>query len=145
MSTGRGLVLRGASCQWWGCRNPKCGRVAASVWLGRSRLWLVVGVLFFFFQAEDGIRDVAVTGVQTCALPISPQLKRDPLGTSREPSLISPRCRVRALAPPGRSTSRYRVDPPSPCYRGSAVCGHGACGYECARVFPRPRSYVHPY
>src|SRR2546429_6494033 len=26
----------------------------------------------FFFQAEDGIRDVAVTGVQTCALPISP-------------------------------------------------------------------------
>src|SRR2546422_5654471 len=30
---------------------------------------------FFFFQAEDGIRDVAVTGVQTCALPIF-----DPVG-----------------------------------------------------------------
>src|SRR2546429_2661260 len=28
--------------------------------------------IFFFFQAEDGIRDVAVTGVQTCALPICP-------------------------------------------------------------------------
>src|SRR2546429_8557356 len=27
-------------------------------------------ICFFFFQAEDGIRDVAVTGVQTCALPI---------------------------------------------------------------------------
>src|SRR3989442_10298082 len=27
--------------------------------------------LFFFFQAEDGIRDADVTGVQTCALPIS--------------------------------------------------------------------------
>src|SRR2546425_10920290 len=27
--------------------------------------------LFFFFQAEDGIRDKLVTGVQTCALPIS--------------------------------------------------------------------------
>src|SRR5437762_7615205 len=27
---------------------------------------------FFFFQAEDGIRDTSVTGVQTCALPISP-------------------------------------------------------------------------
>src|SRR2546430_2842593 len=26
---------------------------------------------FFFFQAEDGIRDLTVTGVQTCALPIS--------------------------------------------------------------------------
>src|SRR5207237_6755962 len=28
-------------------------------------------LLFFFFQAEDGIRDSSVTGVQTCALPIS--------------------------------------------------------------------------
>src|SRR2546425_3832416 len=29
--------------------------------------------LFFFFQAEDGIRDKLVTGVQTCALPIFPR------------------------------------------------------------------------
>src|SRR3989449_6305357 len=35
-----------------------------------SCLWYYV-CFFFFFQAEDGIRDVAVTGVQTCALPIS--------------------------------------------------------------------------
>src|SRR5688572_31789237 len=28
--------------------------------------------IFFFFQAEDGIRDLTVTGVQTCALPIWP-------------------------------------------------------------------------
>src|SRR5207248_8229504 len=34
----------------------------------RGRLML----MFFFFQAEDGIRDRTVTGVQTCALPISP-------------------------------------------------------------------------
>src|SRR5205807_3100082 len=37
------------------------------------RLGRVMGgirVLFFFFQAEDGIRDYKVTGVQTCALPI---------------------------------------------------------------------------
>src|SRR5258707_2142389 len=35
----------------------------------------------FFFQAEDGIRDIGVTGVQTCALPISarPQLRRSHL------------------------------------------------------------------
>src|SRR5258706_7379793 len=32
---------------------------------------LVVKSVFFFFQAEDGIRDWSVTGVQTCALPIS--------------------------------------------------------------------------
>ena len=30
-------------------------------------------MLNFFFQAEDGIRDISVTGVQTCALPISKQ------------------------------------------------------------------------
>src|SRR5207249_9562341 len=34
--------------------------------------------IFFFFQAEDGIRDRNVTGVQTCALPISPPLYRCP-------------------------------------------------------------------
>src|SRR2546421_3176962 len=36
-------------------------------------------VSFFFFQAEDGIRDLIVTGVQTCALPISAAVsKRQP-------------------------------------------------------------------
>src|SRR5947207_6962567 len=30
----------------------------------------VLALFFFFFQAEDGIRDHCVTGVQTCALPI---------------------------------------------------------------------------
>src|SRR5437879_8698788 len=48
-------------------------------------LSLVVSVssvvsLFFFFQAEDGIRDTSVTGVQTCALPISGE-KRTPATT----------------------------------------------------------------
>src|SRR3712207_7269991 len=32
---------------------------------------------FFFFQAEDGIRDIGVTGVQTCALPICGDLDTD--------------------------------------------------------------------
>src|SRR5437868_15384035 len=36
---------------------------------------------FFFFQAEDGIRDRNVTGVQTCALPISPEIV-DPVGVA---------------------------------------------------------------
>src|SRR5580700_9423408 len=42
-----------------------------AIFLGRD--------VFFFFQAEDGIRDLYVTGVQTCALPISawtPTLQR---------------------------------------------------------------------
>src|SRR5207245_4677210 len=33
--------------------------------------WPYRFVSFFFFQAEDGIRDATVTGIQTCALPIS--------------------------------------------------------------------------
>ena len=31
----------------------------------------IMSVVCFFFQAEDGMRDTSVTGVQTCALPIS--------------------------------------------------------------------------
>src|SRR5260370_15874720 len=36
-----------------------------------SALICILVIVFFFFQAEDGIRDSSVTGVQTCALPIS--------------------------------------------------------------------------
>ena len=35
--------------------------------------------MFFFFQAEDGIRDYDVTGVQTCALPICEYAEAEPL------------------------------------------------------------------
>src|SRR5256885_11401140 len=39
----------------------------------------------FFFQAEDGIRDYKVTGVQTCALPISPGCARSRRLGTRHP------------------------------------------------------------
>src|SRR2546430_7478946 len=39
--------------------------------------------LIFFFQAEDGIRDLTVTGVQTCALPISAPRRAGAAGRSR--------------------------------------------------------------
>src|SRR5207249_9367317 len=42
-----------------------------------------LSLLFFFFQAEDGIRDRNVTGVQTCALPIS-RLRGEPLLADEE-------------------------------------------------------------
>src|SRR5437762_7994102 len=45
---------------WWKTANvDRSGRAIGLV------------LLLFFFQAEDGIRDTSVTGVQTCALPIS--------------------------------------------------------------------------
>src|SRR5207237_7768565 len=41
------------------------------LWLTLSSCMSFDVFFFFFFQAEDGIRDSSVTGVQTCALPIS--------------------------------------------------------------------------
>src|SRR5207245_10681019 len=42
----------------------------------------------FFFQAEDGIRDATVTGVQTCALPISRRSRPPGAGPRASPSLV---------------------------------------------------------
>src|SRR3712207_7658853 len=56
---------------------------------------------FFFFKAEDGIRDIGVTGVQTCALPIS----TTPTTSRRRPSLpLSPD----TSSPPVRVSVRVR-------------------------------------
>src|SRR5207245_4788674 len=38
----------------------------------------------FFFQAEDGIRDATVTGVPTCALPISAGINKDAVGNAKD-------------------------------------------------------------
>src|SRR3712207_7068505 len=53
----------------------------------------VLDGLFFFFQAEDGIRDIGVTGVQTCALPIYVDV-----GCALE---VAPLVGVEAVAVPG--------------------------------------------
>src|SRR2546422_6131337 len=47
-----------------------------------------VGGFCFFFQAEDGIRDVAVTGVQTCALPISSLAASSMLGLANSSVMV---------------------------------------------------------
>src|SRR2546426_5761604 len=68
---------------------------------------------FFFFQAEDGIRDYKVTGVQTCALPIS-----TPAGASLASEVRVPRadggavlggCRRESDAGGGRAGSAGRA------------------------------------
>src|SRR5258708_5552372 len=51
--------------------DAPCGLAVMGVVKCRLPSVLVCLRLFFFFQAEDGIRDDLVTGVQTCALPIS--------------------------------------------------------------------------
>src|SRR2546421_5997580 len=68
---------------------------------------------FFFFQAEDGIRDLIVTGVQTCALPICPRGARSGLDSRhvvarahrRDPR--RPACRLG-----GGTAARVRLERP---------------------------------
>src|SRR3712207_8158016 len=54
----------------------------------------VLGIAFVFFQAEDGIRDIGVTGVQTCALPIS---SPSPAGSHDGPPQRPPMRRNRVM------------------------------------------------
>src|SRR3989475_10994266 len=78
-------------------------------------------MLFFFFQAEDGIRDLTVTGVQTCALPILTELGEnrvqealpkidDPVGRRAGWHLIGHLQRNKAKLVPGRFALVQSVD-----------------------------------
>src|SRR5256886_12092965 len=75
--------------------------------------WLRV---FFFFQAEDGIRDLTVTGVQTCALPISPPERK------REHELVASALRwVDATSSCSRLRSGGVSMPPRPLLIAASV------------------------
>src|SRR5205807_5374178 len=75
---------------------------------------------FFFFQAEDGIRDYKVTGVQTCALPISAARPRRPraAGSPRRTPFRSGR---RSTRPRAGGPRWARGPPRSPRPRGRAA------------------------
>src|SRR5947207_10451348 len=78
---------------------------------GRNGVYLSLG--FFFFQAEDGIRDHCVTGVQTCALPIS----MVGIATAAEPS--APRSSTtwaRSYEPISAAMSRTRLSEKVICF-----------------------------
>src|SRR2546430_11323547 len=85
--------------------------------------------VFFFFQAEDGIRDLTVTGVQTCALPIS----ADPVGRGTAARLPAPvadcpfiGCREAARGVGGQREARAAPLPRT--LRGVGSRGHSAAG-----------------
>src|SRR5207249_3362883 len=93
-------------------------RESEEVWVGAAS-----------FQAEDGIRDRNVTGVQTCALPISPPAARrlrrgSPVGRSLDP---------RAAAAPRRAGGDDAAPPPL----------HGAAGVPSALAVPGPSHAAH--
>src|SRR5438874_7395539 len=72
---------------------------------------------FFFFQAEDGIRDLYVTGVQTCALPISRDSSAGP-GDPDDPP------RTTTTAQPGDKPRGWRTTPRTRAV-GTAQPNHG--------------------
>src|SRR5438874_7141863 len=80
-----------------------------------SCMYFIFFFFFFFFQAEDGIRDLYVTGVQTCALPISAgtrgrmarPMTRRPTDTARCRDRRSRRARGRWA--PGQRSEERRV------------------------------------
>src|SRR5256885_3693352 len=68
---------------------------------------------FFFFQAEDGIRDYKVTGVQTCALPISASVAIGDLNGDRRPDLVTANTQAgtaSVLLNAGRGRFRAKLD-----------------------------------
>src|SRR5690606_39710428 len=85
---------------------------------------------FFFFQAEDGLRDFHVTGVQTCALPI----------WRRSPTPSSPPPRSPPSTPPDSTTSRSSSSPVRPAHRNWWRAGRRDAACSTATARPRPRS-----
>src|SRR5207245_7406962 len=91
--------------------------------------------LFFFFQAEDGIRDATVTGVQTCALPISLD------GTHGDPVLVheshpAQTERLAALARP----RAHEYDSCTRRVRGPQLAGAAGVVEEIGRASCRERA-----
>src|SRR5690606_14172860 len=99
-----------------------------------------LGSAFFFFQAEDGIRDFHVTGVQTCALPIST--------TTISNFLLRCNQKFRVMVRPGEIPWQTRVRPTGTAAAGTrpamlpaagrdhpgvAVCGRSVLRRGCSR------------
>src|SRR5207249_5105797 len=112
---------------------------------------LIVGIcyalassLFFFFQAEDGIRDRNVTGVQTCALPISslsPSVNRWPEMESRAPRCLQARRKPVREGRPHVARTHSQLRPPS---RRSRHCPHGRKRHSAPSVGPVVSVYTGP-
>src|SRR2546430_6302582 len=75
-------------------------------------------LFFFFFQAEDGIRDLTVTGVQTCALPISfCSLVFQTKCIGRKSEKCEESFIMRTHSTPDEHSYRTRPTPPAPLVR----------------------------
>src|SRR5258708_16680751 len=102
-------------------------------------------IYFFFFQAEDGIRDDLVTGVQTCALPIwllttIVRLRRRCAPGEREIGVIPAQPHDRREQPGRRDGPRFAEDAPGP--HGSLPEAAQRVPQQSGRASCRERVYV---
>src|SRR5690606_41136124 len=90
--------------------------------------------LVFFFQAEDGIRDFHVTGVQTCALPISAPRRKPPPSPALRTAMRQPKrnpCRhKRSRRLRSRRPLLAPLQPPAPAPTGHARSEERRVGKE---------------
>src|SRR5258706_9652106 len=89
---------------------------------------LFIFYFFFFFQAEDGIRDWSVTGVQTCALPISPRREKSTAcrvapGATRQAVLFS----LRGVPRPEESGGGIQIQIPALILASAKQIGRASC------------------
>src|SRR5579875_2906378 len=117
---GRAVLMLGSTlCDFWAVAFLLLAEVKA------------ISFVFFLFQAEDGIRVHCVTGVQTCALPISAA------GRVLPPGLAGPPGSRRPLSAAARSTAGQTLAPPGPARRGG---GWGWTGWALPMSLPVPAS-----
>src|SRR3989454_3780938 len=101
----------------------------------------IMYLIIFFFQAEDGIRDYKVTGVQTCALPISPRAGAPRFAGAGCPRRARPvrrggsRLGVLSL-PPVQRTAATRRRP----LRGHRPASHGVAAPVLRLALPHDRT-----
>src|SRR5438093_9153983 len=85
--------------------------------------------LCFFFQAEDGIRDWSVTGVQTCALPISRQDVCDEFCTRSVPEAVAAPSELNVILGPRTMRTALSIliqpEPSVPAPTQTRPPGHG--------------------
>src|SRR5699024_11267169 len=103
-----------------------------------SLIFLIIYSFSFFFQAEDGIRDRNVTGVQTCALPISGGLLLSKI--YEEAGRPAPRSSAPSTTR-GRSAWRPTASPPRTASSTRSSTGYGNVRNSYAHVPPRRQTH----